>query len=242
MFIEDQEEEKSTEEESKEETSEEGSTNSVNEEEGAEGEPETQTFKIDDKEYTAEELKGFVEDAKNYKQLHPEYTRATQELARLKEAEEKIKEDSNSTEEDKELANVRKEAFELLKPDIEKMLETVISQREKDSTQKSEMIALEKELDGKDGRPKFVMADVAKFAIDNNLGGKPMDIYEIMHKEELKDFYRKEGAQGKSKTFSEKTSKGVHLPKGKDYSKMSVDEIKLAGVEYLKSLHGEDED
>ena len=205
--------------------------------EGGEGEPSSQPVEIDGKKYTTEELKGLLEKAGQYDSLQPEYTKVTQDLAKLERTEKERIEKEGRTVEQKDLDSAADKAFELLAPRIEKLFIKLQSKEGQSRDLNARMKELEKEIDGKDGRPKFVPADVIKYAADNDLGGDPLDIYEKMFREVLRDFYRKQGIQAKPKPiFSEKSGVGVHLPKGKDLTKMSKEDFKKAAVDFLGSL------
>src|SRR3990167_2703520 len=52
------------------------------------GEDAPQTFKVGDKEYTAEQFEEFEKKAQSYDALLPDYTRKSQELAGLKKGQE----------------------------------------------------------------------------------------------------------------------------------------------------------
>ena len=210
---------------------------SVDPGEGGGGEPSPQPVKIGDKEYTPEELKGLLEKAGQYDSLQPEYTKVTQKLADVEREEKTRIEKQSQTVEQKELDGAADKAFEILESRIVDLVKKVLGKESQGRDLGSRMKELGKEIDGKDGRPKFVAADVIKYAADNDLGGDPSDIYEKMFREELRDFYRKQGVQAKPKpTFSEKPGAGVHLPKGKDLTKIPKDDFKKAAVEFLDSL------
>lgn len=208
-------------------------------EEGSEGEPSA-AVRIGDEEYTPEQLAEKLEEAKKYKDLLPEYTRTTQELAKLKKPGDGPGAEAGGGEEggdDPELASSRDRALKVLAPHIEEILEKVQAKKDSERALDGRLSELEKEIDGSDGRPKFVRAEIIKYAVDNNLSGDPQDIYEKKYRSELRDHYRKEGMKSTKKpVFTEGTPKGGHLPKGKDYAAMDTDQAKKAGVELLEAL------
>jgi len=232
----DQEEDLKLEEE--DESSDQEESKSVSEETGKEegktSEPETKENLIEwgGKGYTPEE---FAKLAKE--EFLPNYTRTTQELARFKEKEKETEEEDWEAKERKETTN---RAFDLLKPRFTEHAKEVFQQLRQDERFKERLDYLEKTYDGLDGRPKFDKKKVLEYAVEKGMGGDPEDLYELMNKKELKDWeVKKILGQKKKPVFSEKTSGGAHLPKGKDFSKMTEEEYKRAGVELLEESEKE---
>ena len=141
------------------------------------GDPPPTTVKIGDVEYTPEQLTDFVKKAGQFDQLQPEYTKVTQKLADVKKGIEDEARDKNLTPEQKDLNTAKVRALELLAPDIEQMIIKVVEKNNMTNSAQSRMTTLAKEIDGSDGRPKFVPDDVAKYASDEGLGGDPLDSY-----------------------------------------------------------------
>ncbi len=86
---------------------------------------------------------------------------------------------------------------------------------------------LEKEYDGKDGRPKFDRVDIAKYARENGLDtNTPMQVYKLKHDKELIDWHIKKAQKGNGAPIVPE-GKGKTTPPGgdgKDLSKMTDEE------------------
>lgn len=203
--------------------------------EGVSGDTPPQSIKIGEKEYSTEELRGLLEKAGQYDSLQPEYTKVTQRLADVEREEKKKMDEQSKTVEQKELDTAADRAFTILESRIVDVVKKVLGKESQGRDLGNRMTELEKEIDGEDGRPAFVIKDIAKYAEDNELGGDPLDIYEKKFRNELRDFYRKQGVKPKP-TFSEKTGSGVHLPKGKDLKNVSREDFNKAAVEFLGAL------
>ena len=200
------------------------------------GDPPQKTVKIGDVEYKPEQLTDFVKKAGQFDELQPEYTKVTQKLADIKKDVEDEARKKNLSPEEKDLNTAKGRALELLAPDIEQMIIKVVEKNNMNNSAQSRMTVLTKEIDGSDGRPKFIAKDIAKYAADNELSGDPEDIYERKFRAELRDFYRKQGVPAKKPVFTEKSKGGVHLPKGKDFRSMTREDTIKAGVEFLDAL------
>ncbi len=103
----------------------------------------------------------------------------------------------------------KEQVKEALKPILEELgyvSKEELAKIDEDKQVQSEISTLEKQFDGKDGRPKFVKEDVIKYALQNKIGSVEV-AYKQLHEKELINWYIKK-AQAESKGFKTESSDG----------------------------------
>ena len=181
----------------------------------------------DDKETLANLSKGYSELEKQLSgqpKGSENFDKINERLEEMREMIKATKESSNESGED-EYAKIQKDELRkqgvVFAEDLEKVREEAV----KDTEFKSEIKTLEKELDGKDGRPKFDPKEIGSYALENNLTHlKPLDVYRHKHFDTLMDWGAKKAIEKNKAPGSPeggRTNKGE--PKLSELSKIDDD-------------------
>jgi hypothetical protein len=172
---------------------------------GQPGGAATETFAIDGQTLTADQVREALKAKADYARFEPEFTRRSQILSnpdQLHEYARKTYPDrfpaaptpAATPEEQQrtEALKVLKDLGVLTKEEAETLAqqkaEQLFAQREADQLVKAESEKLGKEWDGADGKPKFVLKDVATFALEN---GYPnlTSAFREMHYDALREYF-----------------------------------------------------
>lgn len=177
----------------------------------SQGQDDPQVFNINGAEYTADQLKKYVElgkigeeaEAKYSTKLDrvwPEYTKTSQELKatklKLSEMEELAKEQQAKTplmpENEDQAIREAKQAARKLGLVTDEDFEAVLAksfrkyyQQERESEKiYNDAISLEGKYDGKDGRPAFVAQEMLEYMVENSISN-PEVAYKIKYENEI---------------------------------------------------------
>jgi hypothetical protein len=208
-------------------------------------EQEIEKIKLGEEEYTQDELQRYVELGKigveaeekyNTKldKVWPEFSKKSNELKeaqeKLEQLQEQIEQKVESGEQtpDEGIEKARQAAKKLgivVDEDFEDMMgksfrKYYLQERSAEKLLETAQ-SLEKEIDGKDGRPKFDTEEVLTF-MSNNPGFKDLNrAYEAMHPEEMAEWRANKILEGKKKglvtqedTQSNKTPEEVKVNRG----------------------------
>ena len=194
-------------------------------------------IKVGEKEYTQDELQDLVgmgektreiESSMNTKidRVYPEYTKATQ---RNKEYEEKIKEyeaKSASPQLDEESIRQAKDAARKIglvtKDDFAQYMQEHFRPMYNQEQQAKELLndckALEKEMDGTNGQPKFKTEEVLQWMADNG-GRSPRQAYKMIYEKQIDEW--KQAKLGEAKRPGMMTETGGNAG-GKEPARVPV--------------------
>ena len=176
--------------------------------------------KIGDAEYTQEEVDRLVglgkiadEAEKKFNtkidKVWPEYTRGQQELRTLKEEKAKAEEERNKVKlpenEEQAIREARDAAKKLgivTDEDFEDRMGKVFTRYYQQERAAEKLLEdgekLQREIDGSDGRPSFILKDVLEFMRDNMGGQGSMETaYKLMHEKELDGWREQQLAKNK---------------------------------------------
>lgn len=177
----------------------------------SQGQDDPQVFNINGAEYTADQLKKYVELGKigeeaetkystKLDRVWPEYTKTSQELKatkqKLSEMESMIQEQQSKTplmpaNEDQAIREAKQAARKLglvTDEDFEAVLAKSFRkyyQQERESEKiYNDAISLESKYDGKDGRPAFVAQEMLEYMVENQISN-PEVAYKIKYENEI---------------------------------------------------------
>lgn len=182
--------------------------------------------------YRGKSTKELAEMHRNLEEKLGPKLKTEEELASIKNSLTELREaltKKAETNENDENANLEQQHKDYLRKlgvpvdfDFNKLKETVAREYET----RSKFDSLEKEFDGKDGRPKFDKTDVSKFALENGLQNvDPRIVYEAKFRKELVDWEIKRALKGnRSPSVPEGQRKGVKNEEPDDLSKLSPEE------------------
>lgn len=204
-------------------------------------------IKLGDKEYTEEELSSLVGLGQTARDLEtkwntkvdsllPEYTKSRQEL---KEWQKKYEDTQKQLEQVKGAQNVQpsgsltEEQVQAVKTQLKSLgvqfqgdLEGWYNTRRAAEKLLEEMDDLQGEINGTDGRPKFVTQDVLDYMMETGIK-KPIDAYELKYKPQLKEWETKQiNATKQSNMYTTSaSSSGQRNPKEVKVTKSNLDEM-----------------
>ncbi len=208
---------------------------------GGEGQPDGTSAPAEGEFQMPEKFKGkSAEDVvKSYQELEKELGKKNQtpaEIAEIKsslnelrqaiEAKDKGKGDEGEGE-GEDLVKKQKDYLRSMgvtfKEDVDRIKDEAKKEYELDRTFET----LEKEFDGKDGRPKFDRKEIADFAIKNGYDSlSPTDVYKLKHDKELIDWHIKKAQKGNGAPIVPEGGRRATPPggDGKELSKMTDEE------------------
>lgn len=100
-----------------------------------------------------------------------------------------------------------KQQFKKVADELGYVSQDHLRQKERDQILEQTLTTLEKELDGKDGRPKFNRDAVIKHALENNIGD-PMKAYKDLNESGLINWHVEQALKGKGVSLQTETSNG----------------------------------
>src|SRR3990167_1168917 len=198
--------------------------------EGGEGQPEGTPAPIESEFQMPDKFKGkTAEDVvKSYQELEKELGRKNQtpaEIAEIKNSltelrqalEAKKEEPEGESGEGDDLAQKQKDYLQSMgvtfQEDVQRIKEEAKKEYELDRTFES----LEKEIDGKDGRPKFDRKEIADYALKNGYDSlSPTAVYKLKNEKELIDWHIKQAQKGNRAPSVPEGGKKPSTPGGDD--------------------------
>lgn len=137
-------------------------------------------------------LDGTLRDQKTvpyakFTEVNEKFRATEQTVSELKSQIAELQKAQNQGNVDPKVQEQKEQAKAALKGLLEEMgyvSKDELRRREQDQALESDLRGLEKELDGKDGRPKFVRKDVIEYALKNGISN-PKSAYELMNQPAL---------------------------------------------------------
>jgi hypothetical protein len=205
---------------------------------------ELEKIKIGEAEYDAKELEGYIEKGKkvdeytkkyntDFDKAWSSYGKTTQENKELRVELERLKQqvqfqkggqDGELTEEQK--TQVRKSLQDILGGNIitDKELDSTLAQREAGRALLSECKSHELDIDGTDGRPKFVTADILRHMEETGIRN-PMKAYKDKFESELDTWKQSELNKEKGSVLPTLSSMGTKQPKTVPVTKDNIGQL-----------------
>lgn len=183
-------------------------------------------IKVGEKEIPVDELVGLVARGEEYsvlKKKYPsiefggladDYTKKAQRLSDLEkiEKDKKEKEGKKNVSEKEELA--KKQVLDILAPEFRKIVKEEIGSNSAVNKYEGTMEGLEKELDNKDGRPKFERKEIEKYMEEVGIAN-PKIAYEYKFREELIEWNKEHKKEGNIPFVESASGGGMKIPKPK---------------------------
>ena len=183
------------------------------EEKKEEATEEVAKIKVGDEEYDPDELKSLVdmgkfgrevEEKQNTKldKVYPELTKTSQELKQTRQELEELKNkpagEMPQREEQEEIDPLEQadKIGILTKKNIDSVFDQKYQQRRAAEKLVEQCSSLEKEIDGKDGRPAFETSSILEHMKNTGIRN-PQDAYDLMHKEPLAEWREKQIREAK---------------------------------------------